>query len=376
MKKIINIKKANYNTELTIDYRSAYNTAEFTETPLNVIIDNYINPTESYKTIELVHCKSLAGSTLIKLTPHYLAGTSIIINGKEFKTQAPRQRYNYEWIPFDKTKIPKSLAEYKVRQNNEVKTFLEIMQKTTNNYIPNECWKAIDEYSKERIEKCKTYNTTNYELAEDWYKQLIKCKDFKTFCNNTKVWIEAQAEEAFEKSKELLQKGLRPLNDEEIRFLQTYAPAYGVEIQTFDWRYDYRKTKYGYTQEPVRIYTAIPENEYERTIYDGRNAKKNTGEKVPFNILKNYRVRSERNEKLLRDAYFQLRWIMKHLKDEGLVPGYKRCPVCHKIYRENEGCEGHVAPLEQIQADNLFYGIMNEYSDFEAPEDYTTECAQ
>ena len=67
---------------------------------------------------------------------------------------------------------------------------------------------------------------------------------------------------------------------------------------------------------------------------------------------------------------------MKHLKDEGLVPGYKRCPVCHKIYRENEGCEGHVAPLEQIQADNLFYGIMNEYSDFEAPEDYTTECAQ
>ena len=247
------------------------------------------------------------------------------------------------------------------------------MQTATGRYIPNACWQEIDKYSKERIEACKEYNETDYEIAKIWYRELIKCPAFKTYASNSKALLEADAEVDFEKSRELLEKGLRPLNEEELRYLEKYAAAYGVQIRTLDYRYDYRKTPYGYTQEPRRIYTAISENEYERTVFDARNNKKNRVDRVPYRILQAYRVKSERNEKLLREAYFELMWIKKHLKDEGLVTGYKRCPICHEIYHENAGCEGHVPPIEQIQTDNLFYGIMNEATDFERPEDNISE---
>lgn len=379
MKKIVKITKTELINTHIVDCAKEYRYIqeafidEDVET-LNKILDQYIagsiKPNGNYKTIILKNCYNLGPETTKKLTPHYLAGSVIDINGTLFRKAYPKANYKYEWVPFDRTQIPRSLAEYTVNG----KPFLEHIKEAPSYYLPNKLWQALDLYSRERIQRCTELNKQHldYEDAEQWYKEIYKTHCTKFFNSpNAKTYPEAYAEEQFEKAVQDLQlkPGLRPLNEEEVRFLVEFAPAYGIDIRTFDWRYDYRKTDNGYTQEPVRVYTAVSESEFDRTIFDGRNSNK-TGEKTPYKILKNYRVRSERNEKLLREAYFHLKFIMKLKDDSFLAPGYKRCPICHKIYKESQGCEGHVPAYEHIQTDNLFYGIMNEFSDFETPEEF------
>ena len=59
-------------------------------------------------------------------------------------------------------------------------------------------------------------------------------------------------------------------------------------------------------------------------------------------------------------------WFMKYMPDDGLMPEYHRCPICGKIYHEVDGCPGHIDPIIQIRADNLFYGIESTFEDYES----------
>ena len=355
-KKIISIKKCEYIKELTLDYKASYHM----QIPFEVYAKECIDNSIAYKTIVVKNCDTVGSTLTSLLTPHYLAGTTIEIDGVRFINPCPKTRYQYNWVDFNRFAIPKSLANRKVGQT----TFLEEISKVRGNFIPNNLWTAIDDYSKERIAKCKEHNTFDFSRAENWYKELMGCGAFKFYSPNTKTRYEFEAEQEFANSLEQLPDGLRPLDESEKAFLRTYAPAYGIELQTFDWRINTRKTKHGYTQEPERIYKALSQADAERAYVDPRN--KDKGVYIPKFCRDGLKIKSNENEKLLRDAYLSLMWMLRQKDDSLLMPGYRRCPICHKIYRETDGCDGHIAPIEFINADNLLYGISSTYEDYDS----------
>lgn len=355
-KKIISISKCEYTKELTLDYRASM----ALDIPFEVYAEESIDNSIAYKLIKVVNCKTVGSTLTSLLTPHYLAGTIIEIDGVRFVNPNPKIRYKYNWVDFNKFAIPKSLAMRKIGKT----TFLDEIQKVRGNFIPNNLWLAIDEYSQERIAKCKEHNTFDFSKAESWYKELMGCNAFKFYSPNAKTRYEFDAEQEFTKSFEQLPNGLRPLDESEKAFLRTYAPAYGIELQTFDWRVNSRKTKHGYTQEPERVYHTLSQSDAERAYADPRN--KDKGNYLPKSIRDGLKIKSNENEKLLRDAYMSLMWMLRCKDDSLLMPGYRRCPICHKIYRETDGCDGHVAPIEFINADNLLYGISSTYEDYDS----------
>lgn len=358
--KIISISKCvetpfKSSKELTLDYKASYHMG----IPFEVYAQQCINNTVVYKTITIKNCNTVGSTLTSLLTPHYVAGTTIVINGITFNNPYPKTQYKYNWINFDKYRIPKSLANCNVG----AKTFLDALQESKSNYLSKELWKALTDYNQQRIAQCRAYNA-DYIQAEQWYKELMGCGAFKFYSPNAKTRYEFDAEQEFANSFELLEQGLRPLDESEKAFLCTYAPAYGIELQTFDWRINTRKTKHGYTQEPERVYRALSQSDAERAYADPRN--KDKGVYIPKFCRDGLKIKSAENEKLLRDAYLSLMWMLRQKDDSLLMPGYRRCPICHKIYRETDGCDGHVAPIEFINADNLLYGISSTYEDYDS----------
>lgn len=363
-KKIIKISKMNYEKELVLDY----DISKILDIPFELYVKESINNMLAYKQINIVNCTFVSANIVSAITPAYLAGTIISINGRKFVNPNPKYRYSYQWIDFNRNAIPKALAEFKVGQS----TFLAELQKVKGNYLPNNLWLAIDDYSQERIAKCVEYNKFDFACAEQWYKELMNMnnKKFHIYSPNEKTWFEHKAETWFEKSLKdyQLQPGLRALDADELAFLKKYASAYGIEIPEFQWRYNYHKTKHGYTTEPEIITGGASLSDLAKCYVDPRNKGKQ--ETLPRSIREDYMIKTCDNDKLIRDAYFQLMYLMRLKDDSFLMPGYKRCPICHQIYRESEGCEGHIEPITLINANNLFYGIGSEFHDIDAEQEY------
>jgi len=368
MKYIVKFKQVNPECNITLDaYSDEVKYQDFSE-----YLDMVLPYTKIFENIFLKNFKSLSANLLSKLTHQYLHGANIILVNKKlkleqpYKLSKPNKFYAYSWVPLDLTApISRQLAEFKFVYKGKRTTYLNAI-KTLNStrFLPNEIWNALDVYSRERIDKCRQLNKGNYELAEEWFKQLTKdglVYGFKVFSPNKKTYYEAMAEINFEKSFEVLPDGCRPLTEEELNFLKVNAPKYGIEIQAFTWRINTRKTDHGYTAEPERIYTMLSDGDYNRAYYDPRN-----NNNLPKNQRAGLTIKSYENQKLLREAYFELLWIMKNLGNAGLDTNYHRCPKCHKVYNEYEGCEcGYCLPIEQVRAENLLYGISGTYEDYE-----------
>lgn len=377
MKNIVKFQIIKPTGRITID---AFN-PEY-QNGLDDILDQLIPYTKIFEYITIKNFTTIPEILLNRLTNQYLHGAQIEFTtpsrkfNKTYTVCRPRAFYTYKWEPLDLSKpIPKSLAQFEFTYNNKRTTYLDAIKTlTSTRYLPNEIWNALDVYSTQQIDKCREHNQGEYSLAEDWFKNLMKdCMQHKVkvFSPNQKTYYEALAELDFERDCESakLEKGLRPLNEDELGFLHKYASAYGVQIPTFQWRINSRKTEHGYTQEPERVIDGMSNSDWSKVIWDGRNAHK--GNMLPRFVRQGLTVREYDNDKLLRDAYFQLQWIIKHLKDAGLMPGYKRCPVCHEIYREHDGCKcGYCKPIEFVSADNLFYSNSSTYEDYES-----TNCA-
>lgn len=377
MKNIVTFQSVKPQGKVTIDaYNPEFQFMEFSE-----ILEIYLPFTRLFEHITIKNFTTIPEALLSRLTNQYLHGAEIEFNtpskkfDKIYKAQRSTPFYAYKWTPLDLSKpVPKSLANFEFTYNGVKTTYLQAIKTlTSTRYLPNEIWNALDEYSRQRIDTCREYNRGEYIYAEEWFKQLMKdCMEYsmKVFSPNKKTYFEALAEIEFDKAcqEAQLKQGLRPLDITELTFLHKYAPAYGVEIPTFKWRINSRKTDHGYTQEP-EICPAMSTYDWSRVIFDPRNDNN-----LPSFVRQGLNVRECESSKLIREAYFQLKWIMKHLKDEGLMPGYKRCPVCHKIYREHEGCEcGACTPIEFINADNLFYGDRSTYEDYNSTKDVYSE---
>ena len=376
MKNIVKFQIVNPEGSVTLDN---YN-PDFKYLELDELLNQYLPYTKLFVSITVKNFLSISKELMSRLTNQYLHGAEITFEtpSRGFKQTYKlhpsfcRPFYAYFWKPLDlSAPIPKSLAEFEFEYKGKRTTYLNAIKTlTSTRYLPDEIWNALDEYSKQRINTCKEYNQGIYGCAEEWYNQLMHdCIDhnMKMYSPNQKTYLEVMAEINFEQEcKEMqLQKGLRPLTEDELLFLYKYAPAYGIEIPTFRWKINSRKTEHGYTQEPERVLNGMSTADWNKVIYDARNAKK--GNILPLFVRQGLNVRECQNDKLIREAYFQLKWIMKHMKDDALMPGYKRCPKCHKLYRESEGCEcGYCKPIEFIQAENLFYGNSSAYEDYDS----------
>lgn len=372
MKNIVKFEIVKQNGKVTID---AYNPA-FQDMELEDICNIYLPYTRLFEHIIIKNFTSISDKLLQRLTMQYLHGTKIqfITPKRDFDVTyqlpeyAVKPMYSYKWVPLDLSKpIPRSLADFSFEYKGKQTTYLDAIKTLHNtNYLPNEIWVALDVYSQQRIQTCKAYNQGDYNFAEDWYKSLMHTAvehKINVFSPNKKTYFEVMAEISFDKDcREMqLKEGLRPLDISELSFLKKYAPMYGVEIPTFKWKFNSRKTAHGYTQEPERVLWQMSSYDWEKVAYDPRNIN------LPKPVRQGLKVRECDSDKLLREAYFQLKWIMKHLKDEGLTTGYARCPHCHKLYRESEGCEcGMCPPIELLNADNLLYGISSTYEDYES----------
>lgn len=392
MKKIVSFRIATPEGCTTLDvYNPVFHseTASFSENLVEVLPE-LLPYNRIFEQITLKNWKSIPKILMERLTVQYLHGCKIIIDApkQEFKKvyglkdNLIQKMYTYSWNELDLSKpIPKSLANFEFKINGKTTTYLKEISKLHNTrYLPNVIWNALDKYSQSQIEKCKEYNKNiDYSLAEKWYN--LMCKDcikhgITVFSPNEKTWYEVLAQINFERDiKETkLEKGLQPLNEEQLGFLYTFARIYGVEIPKVQWRYNFRKTNHGYTQEIELVPGGMSNSDWEKATYDYRNKDKSVedGGNLPKDIRQKYIVQSEDCDKYLRDAYFQLKWIIKHLGDEALMPGWHRCPKCHKLYHEKDGCEcGHCQPLHQFEANNLFYGIPSaEDDDFEPDDEY------
>ena len=369
MKNIVRFQIIKPQGKVTLD---AFN-PDFKFLEFEDILNIYLPYTRLFEHITIKNFTSIPESLLNRLTNQYLHGAEIEFYtpskkfDRTYQVRRSKPFYSYKWTPLDLTApVPKSLAEFEFIYNGKKTTYLNAIKTlTSTRYLPNEIWNALDEYSKSQIDKCREYNRGEYSYAEEWFKDLMKdCMNngLKMFSPNRKTYFEALAEISFDKACQEVQlkKGLRPLDITELQFLKKYAPAYGVEIPMFRWKINSRKTDHGYTQEP-EVCSAMSTYDWSKVIFDSRNDNN-----LPSFVRQGLSVRECENDKLLRQAYFQLKWIMKHLKDEGLMPNYKRCPHCHKIYRENEGCEcGHCKPIEFFNADNMFYGDSSTFEDYD-----------
>lgn len=374
MKNIVKFQITKPQGKVTIDaFNPDFKFMEFDE-----ILNAYLPYTRLFEHITIKNFNTIPEALMNRLTNQYLHGTTIQFItpsrgfDKTYSAPASTPFYTYKWTPLDLTApVPKSLASFEFEYKGAKTTYLNALKTlTSTRFLPTEIWEALDDYSQARIRECRDFNRGNYSYAEDWFKQLMHdcvAHKMKMFSPNIKTYYEVTAEINFEKQCELarLKKGLRPLNQQELLFLHKYASAYGVEIPTFQWKINSRKTDHGYTQEPERVMNGMSTLDWSRVIYDARNAKK--GNMLPAFVRQGLNVRSCENDKLLRDAYFQLRWLMKHMKDSALMPGYKRCPKCHSIYKEHEGCEcGYCTPIEFVTADNMFYGNSSTYEDYDS----------
>lgn len=375
MKNIVRFNVVKPQGRVTIDASNP----DFKYLEFEDVLNQLLPYTRLFEEIIIKNFTVIPENLLNRLTNQYLHGACVTFNVpakrflKSYKTPHFKALYAYSWKPLDLTApVPKSLAEFVFEFKGKKTTYLNAIKTlTSTKYLPTEIWNALDVYSRQQIDKCRKYNRGDYSLAEVWFKDLMKDhmqNGLKVFSPNRKTYFEAIAEIDFDRDCSMyqLRKGLRPLTPAELTFLRQYAPAYGVEIPTFKWKINSRKTDHGYTEEPEVCLVHMSSDDWTKVSYDPRNENN-----LPAFVRQNLVIHECENDKLLRDAYFQLIWIIKNLKDEGLMPGWKRCPECHEIYREHEGCEcGACQPITFINADNLFYSNAEAYEDIESTEQY------
>lgn len=349
MKKIVKIKPEECKGEQTISTNNMQAYTIRTLLPYNKVFEK-ITITEDYKPL-----KSISQELLTRLTNNYLHGSEITILTKRFtKTYklhyTPKKFYTYSWEELDlNAPIPRKLAEFEFEYQGVKTTYMQAIKTlTSTRFLPNEIWKALDEYSKERIKACKEYNKPDYETTEQWYKQLTKDLmpyGIAVYSPNEKTLYEATAELQFEKDCEEYTTPTKPLTERQLTSLRKWAPVYDIEIPTFKWHYNSRKTEHGYTQEPEVCICGMSTTDWTRATFDARNE-----DNLPKFVRNGLVIKETENNKLLRDAYIQLLWLRRYAKDNALAPQYHRCPVCHKIYHEKDGCPcGHCQPIPEIE---------------------------
>ena len=341
----------------------------FQENDVEEVIKQLLPYNRLYEQVFMKNWNSVPAVLLERLTLQYLHGAEIIFELpkanylKTFKyAQGRPEIYKYEFKPLDWTRLPKTVAYHKVTVDGKEKSIIEVLSSLKNGYIPNPVWVAVDKIAQTRIEQCQAFNRGYYPAAERWYKRLMY--DYmqmgrKVFSPNKKTYYEVIAEVDFARNLKSIQIPVEDqITEDQLLWLQHYAPAYGVEIPKFTYRVNSRKTDHGWTEEPEVCFTPMTDSEIQTCLYDYRN------DNLPANVRKGLWKRSVDCPKYIKDAYDTLKYLMQ-FGTEFLMPDWHICPICGDVYHEERGCDncGKDKDVEFLSADNQFYSNALAYED-------------
>lgn len=341
----------------------------FQENDVEEVIKQLLPYNRLYEQVFVKNWNSVPAILLERLTLQYLHGAEIIFElpkANYLKTfryeQGKGEIYAYDFKPLDWTKLPSAVAYHKLTVDGKQTTILEILSNRRTGYIPNPVWVAVDKVAQRRIEQCQAFNRGNYAAAERWYKRLMydyMLMGRKVFSPNKKTWYEVTAEVDFARNVRNLQIPVEEcITEDQLLWLQHYAPAYGIEIPKFTYRINSRKTDHGWTEEPEMCVTPMTDAEVQTCIYDYRN------DNLPANVRKGLWKRSMDCPKFIKEAYDSLKYLMQ-FGEEFLMPEWHICPICGDVYHEERGCDncGKDKDVEFLSADNQFYSNALAYED-------------
>lgn len=307
--------------------------------------------------------KYLTEALIKAITPAYLRGTQIVINGIEFPICKANPQYFYIW----QDKVPTSLPEH--------------LKKAFYSYnLRGDLYQELVEWNQSRVTLATEKSKFKWGLAEEFYKELFKqLKPFgiKVCSPNKKTFYEATAEldiEAYLKPQ-------APLTKDEQDFLymaeaNQYIKAFGLQDTSFRIGIHHRTTKHGTTEEPCLVSEYDIEMAVSAQSFNRKDKREIEGfvddegfEVKSWNSTASSVVVSHQRE---RENIETLKWFLsldKKTQEEFLLPGWKFCPVCGKLYHELDGCySGNTCHVKEIEI--IPY---NENHDNDDEEEYYTE---
>lgn len=282
---------------------------------------------------------------LIKaITPAYLRGSKITVNGIEFATCQRNPQYFYQW----QDKVPSTLPEH-----------LKEAYKSFN--LRGSLYQELVEWNQSRIARATECSKFKWHLAEQFYKDLYKAltpQHIKVLSPNKKTFYECIAELNIEN----VLRPQKPLNKEEqtyldIAKLKNYVKAFGLQDTSIRLGVRHRTTPHGTTEEPILVSSydiqmSVTANSFNRK--DNREIEgyiNDDGFEVKiWNSTGFNNVNLPYKE---RENIETLKWFLsqpKDIQEEFLMPGWHFCPICGKLYHENEGCyDGDICHITEIE---------------------------
>lgn len=312
------------------------NCGEILETVDNQVLEHIIEaPPE--KIIVNIKGKYITDVLLRAITPCYLRGSLITINGVEFKKCNNNPQYFYVWQDRVPAALPQHLKEAYYKYN-----------------LRGDLYQELVAWNQSRIDKAIRCSKFKWHLAETFYKDV-----YKEFNNSLRV-ISPNAKTFFEATAELnVESWVKPskaLTVEEEAFLneytlKQYVKALGLQDTTIQVSSRHRITKHGITDEPIVTCKQDIANNLVESYF--RNKTKSGDKRNSWSSTSSTYVVSHTKE---RENIETLKWYLslpRETLEELLLPGWHFCPVCGNLYHENEGCLDnnngyHVEPVEFV----------------------------
>lgn len=284
--------------------------------------------------------KYLTAGLLTAITPCYLRGSKIVINGVEFPVCNKNPQYFFVW----QDKVPSSLPNY-------------LKEAYANFKLRGDLYKELVQWNQERIELAKRYSKFKWALAEDFYKEVFKTfyGKLKVLSPNKKTFFEATAEIELDNWI----KPSAPLTKEEQEYLdlhtaKQYVKALGLPDTTFQISSKHRITEHGITDEPILTCKQDIANNLVASFF--KNKHKGGEKSTQWNSTASTYIVSHTKE---RENIAMLKWYLslpREQLEEFFLPGWHFCPVCGKLFHETEGCLDnnngyHIDPIEFVPYD-------------------------
>lgn len=287
---------------------------------------------------------------LIKtITPAYLRGSKITVNGVEFPTCQRNPQYFYQW----QEKVPSTLPAHLKEAYKSFK-------------LRGSLYQELVEWNQSRIARATEASKFKWHLAEDFYKQLYKAltpSNIRVQSPNKKTFYEAVAELDIEN----ILKPQASLTDEEQLYLtnasvNNYIRAFGLQDTSVVIGTHHRTTPHGTTDEPI----LISSYDIEASITASSFRKKDDRELEGYIDDNGFEVKQWNSSSSAvvdcpykhRENIETLKWFLSQPRDiqkEFLMPGWHFCPMCGELYHENEGCYDrtfedicHIPPIEFV----------------------------
>lgn len=334
--KFINITKQELNPVTITITSNAYYDPDYSEV-LETVNIAHLREQIKHPPLEIrITTKRYLTEVLLRtITPCYLRGSRIIINGKACKQVTCNPQYFFKWVESIPSKLPQNLKDA-YRSFN----------------LKGELYNELITWNQARVEKAKSASQFKWEIAEQWYKNLYKY--FNTHkivvqSPNKKTFYEAQAELDFEQWCPIA----HALTIEESEFLiraesKNYIRAFGLQDTTFQVGSHHRTTPHGTTYEEVitnanAINSTITNNYFLEK--DGSNNENSFTDDTGFvvqqwNSTRSHQVVSHTKE---RENIISLKFFLSLSRadqQELLLPGWSFCSKCNcAVHESHEHCE-------------------------------------